>query len=47
MQSREILLIDEAEDKTTTTTTKKNSGSGGNPGRQTNINIISLVLGVH
>ena len=45
MQSREILLIDEAEDKTTTTT--KNSGSGGNPDRQTNINIISLVLGVH
>ena len=47
MQSREILLIDEAEDKTTTTTTTKNSGSGGNPDRQTNINIISLVLGVH
>ena len=46
MQSREILLIDEAEDKTTTTTTK-NSGSGGDPDRQTHINVISLVLGVH
>ena len=44
MQSREILLIDEAEDKTKK---KKISGSGGNPDRQTNININSLMPGVH
>ena len=44
MQSREILLIDEAEDKTNK---KKDFRQRGNPDRQTNININSLMPGVH